>query len=709
MAGISNDETQERSFDTTLMARLLKFARPYWWMLLISLVLICILTAKTIACPLIVRQAIDQYIDPTTARFVRVDALEDVQTANGVVGGVDRFVLGGHSYYDSIELTKGLRLSGKSVQTTDVSLYIVTPDKARQLGLDRLNGYVDAPQPFVFSAPQPVFPVGTYIMDASSLQRFSPEEHAWLRSVDVAGIKRLSLLFLAIVLLAFVVGYINRVLLEVVGQRIVYDIRVQLFEHVERLPFSFFDRTPSGRLTTRVTNDIEALADMYSQALINIVRDGFLLVGVTVVMFSLNAFLTWVLMAVLTAVVVLTAVFRVSIRNAHRVARTCLSRINSFIAERIQGVRVVQLFAIEEKEKKKFQKINESYTLARLHLMLLNGVFRPLVGALATFAVALLLYYGGGHILAGALSFGTLVTFTFYTQIFFQPVQEVAEQFDTIQQAMASAEKIFHIVDEPQEEYVPETFAGVVPHEFSIEFQDVHLSYTPGQEILKGVSFNVEQGGSVALVGATGAGKTSITGLVPRFYGIDSGRVLLGGVDVATLPAEFLRQSVAFVMQDVFIFSGTVLHNIALFDEHPDEQKVAEIVDYLGMGFMKGLEGGLYHHLYERGNNLSSGERQLISFARALYFDPKVLILDEATSDIDTESEAVIQAAIRKILTGRTSIIVAHRLSTIRTVDRILVVQKGQISESGTHEELVAKGGIYKNLYELQSLSEEEA
>ncbi|RIE07983.1 ABC transporter ATP-binding protein [Candidatus Cryosericum hinesii] len=708
MAGISNDETQERSFDTTLMARLLKFARPYWWMLLISLVLICILTAKTIACPLIVRQAIDNYIDPTTARFVRVDALEDVQTANGVVGGVDRFVLGGHSYYDSTELTKGLRLSGKSVQTTDVSLYVVAPDKARQLGIDRLNGYVDAPQPFVFSAPQPVFPEGTYIMDALSLQRFSPEEHAWLRSVDVAGIKRLSLLFLAIVLLAFVVGYINRVLLEVVGQRIVYDIRVQLFEHVERLPFSFFDRTPSGRLTTRVTNDIEALADMYSQALINIVRDGFLLVGVTVVMFSLNAFLTWVLMAVLTAVVILTAVFRVSIRNAHRVARTCLSRINSFIAERIQGVRVVQLFAIEEKEKKKFQKINESYTLARLHLMLLNGVFRPLVGALATFAVALLLYYGGGHILAGALSFGTLVTFTFYTQIFFQPVQEVAEQFDTIQQAMASAEKIFHIVDEPQEEYVPETFAGVVPHEFSIEFQDVHLSYTPGQEILKGISFNVEQGGSVALVGATGAGKTSITGLVPRFYGIDSGRVLLGGVDVATLPAEFLRQSVAFVMQDVFIFSGTILHNIALFDEHPDEEKAAEIVDYLGMRFMKGLEGGLHHHLYERGNNLSSGERQLISFARALYFDPKVLILDEATSDIDTESEAVIQAAIRKILKGRTSIIVAHRLSTIRTVDRILVVQKGQISESGTHEELLETGGIYKNLYELQSLSEEE-
>jgi ABC-type multidrug transport system fused ATPase/permease subunit len=708
MAGISNEETQERSFDTALIARLLKFARPYWWMLLISLVLISILTAKTIACPLIVRQAIDQYIDPTTARFVRVDALEDVQTANGVVGGVDRFALGGHSYYDKTELAKGLRLSGKSVQATDVSLYVVTPDKARQLGLDRLNGYADASQPFVFSAPQPVFPAGTYIMDASSLQRFSPEERAWLRSVDVAGIKKLSLLFLAIILLAFVVAYINRVLLEVVGQRIVYDIRVKLFEHVEHLPFSFFDRTPSGRLTTRVTNDIEALADMYSQALINIIRDGFLLVGVTVVMFSLNAFLTWVLMAVLTAVVVLTAVFRVSIRNAHRVARTCLSRINSFIAERIQGVRVVQLFAIEEKEKKNFEKINQSYTVARLHLMLLNGVFRPLVGALVTFAVALLLYYGGGHILAGVLSFGTLVTFMFYTQIFFQPVQEVAEQFDTIQQAMASAEKIFHIVDESQEDYMPEAFAGVVPHEFSIEFQDVHLSYTPGEEILKGITFKVEQGGSVALVGATGAGKTSITGLVPRFYGIDSGRVLLGGVDVATLPAEFLRQSVAFVMQDVFIFSGTVLHNIALFDEHPDEEKVAEIVDYLGMGFVKGLEGGLHHHLYERGNNLSSGERQLISFARALYFDPKVLILDEATSDIDTESEAVIQAAIRKILKGRTSIIVAHRLSTIRTVDRILVVQKGQISESGTHEELVATGGIYKNLYELQSLSEEE-
>jgi ATP-binding cassette subfamily B multidrug efflux pump len=709
VAGISNDETQERSFDTTLMARLLKFARPYWWLLLISFMLICVLTVKTIALPLIVGRAIDNYIDPTTARFVRVDASGDVETASAVVAGVDRFVVGGQWYYDKTELAKGLHLAGKSVHTTEVSLYVVTPDKAMQLGLDRLNGYADAPQPFVFRAPQPVFPAGTYIMDASSLERFSPEEHAWLRSVDVAGIKRLSLLFLAIVLVAFVVAYVNRVLLEVVGQRIVYDIRVMLFEHVEHLPFSFLDRTPSGRLTTRVTNDIEALADMYSQALINIIRDGFLLVGVTVVMFSLNAFLTWVLMAVLAAVVILTAVFRVSIRNAHRVARTCLSRINSFIAERIQGVRVVQLFAIEDKEKKSFEKINEAYTVARLRVMLLNGIFRPLVSALAAIAAALLLYYGGGHILSGVLSFGTLVTFTFYAQIFFQPVQEVAEQFDTIQQAMASAEKIFHIVDEPEEDYTPETFAGILPHEFGIEFQDVHLSYTLGQEILKGITFKVEQGGSVALVGATGAGKTSITGLVPRFYGIDSGRVLLGGVDVATLPAEFLRQSVAFVMQDVFIFSGTVLHNIALFDEHPDEQRAAEIVEYLGMTFVHKLDGGLHYYLYERGNNLSAGQRQLISFARALYFDPKVLILDEATSNVDTESEAVIQGAIRKILKGRTSIIVAHRLSTIRTVDRILVVQKGQISESGTHEELLAKGGIYRNLYELQSLSEEES
>lgn len=708
MAGISSDEAQTRSFDATLMMRLLKFARPYWWKLLIALVLILVITAKTIACPLIVRQAIDTYIDPTTTRFVVLQNTADVPTADAVVAPVNRFVLMGRHYYDKVELAKGLHQSGQSVATSDVSLYVISSAKAQELGTDRLNAWASAKQPLLFVAPQPVFPAGTYIMDASSLAQLSPDDRAWLRSVDIEGIRRLSLLFLAIVLLAFVVSYVNRVLLEVVGQRIVYDIRVQLFEHMERLPFGFFDRTPSGRLTTRVTNDVEALADMYSQALINIARDGILLVGVTVVMFTLNAFLTWVLLAVLAAVAVLTAVFRVSIRAAHGVARTCLSRINAFIAERVQGVRVVQLFAIEDKEKKSFEKINEAYTVARLHLMQLNGIFRPLVSALATIAVGLLLYYGGGNILSGMLSFGTLVTFMFYTQIFFQPVQEIAEQFDTIQQAMASAEKIFHIVDQPEEVYVPESFAGILPSTFSVEFQDVHLSYNPGEEILKGISFKVEQGGSVALVGPTGAGKTSITGLVPRFYDIDSGHVLLGGVDVASLPLEFLRTTIAFVMQDVFIFSGTILHNIALFDEHPDEQRVADIVHYLGMDFVDRLDGGLRYHLYERGNNLSAGQRQLISFARALYFDPKVLILDEATSNIDTESEAIIQAAIRKILVGRTSIIVAHRLSTIRSVDRILVVQKGRIAEEGTHEQLLARRGAYRDLYELQSLTEEE-
>lgn len=706
MASINNEEIQERSFDTTLMARLLQFARPYWVLLLVSFVLICMLTVKTIALPLIVGRAIDSYIDPTTTRFVRVDAPGDVEKANAAVAATYRFMLNGAWYYDKIELARGLHLAGTSVQTTEVSLYVVVPAKARQLGISHLDLYADAAQPFVFTGPQPVFAPGTYVMDAASLSRFIPSERVWLRSADVAGIRLLSLLFLAIILAAFVVAYVNRVLLEVVGQRIVYDIRVKLFQHVERLPFSFLDRTPSGRLTTRVTNDIEALADMYSQALINIVRDGFLLVGVTVVMFMLSSFLTWVLMAVLAGDILLTAVFRVSIRNAHRTARTCLARINSFIAERIQGVRIVQLFAIEDKEKTSFQGINQEYTAARLRVMLLNGIFRPLVSALATLATALLLYYGGGNILAGALSFGTLVTFMFYVQIFFQPVQEVAEQFDTLQSAMASAEKIFRIMDEPEEIYTPQAFDGRTPDSFDIEFQGVHLSYKQGEEILKGISFRVEQGGSIALVGPTGAGKTSITGLVPRFYNIDSGRVLLGGVDVATLPAGFLRRSVAFVMQDVFIFSGSLLDNIALFEEHPDEGRAQEIVDYLGMDFVNRLDGGLHYHLYERGNNLSAGQRQLISFARALYFDPRVLILDEATSNIDTESEAVIQGAIRKILTGRTSIIVAHRLSTIRTVERILVVQRGRISESGTHEELLGKGGMYKNLYELQSLSE---
>lgn len=705
---ITQEEIKERSFDVTLMRRLLHFARPQTWLLLLALALVCVLNAGDILKPLIVRNAIDQYVDPTSSRFVQLDTAADAKLVDSLVPAAARFALGDRSYYDKTELAHAGRVLGRSLAGTQVSFYVITPDKAAELGAEVLASYTSQAVPVLFKAPVPAFAEGSFLMNVEDLQRLPATERDTLRSPDRAGIRRLSLIFLMVVVIMLVVAYGNRLLLEVVGQRIVYDIRVQLFQHIERLPFSYFDKVPSGRLTTRVTNDIAALSDMYITSLVNLAKDSLLLVGVLVTMFTLNVFLTWILVGVLAVVVIITAVLRIPMRDTHRMARTRLARINAFIAERLQGVRVVQLFAIEEKEKEKFDVINRDFTRIRLRLVHLNGIFRPLVGALSTFAIALLLYFGGNRILGGTLTFGTLITFTFYAAIFFRPVQELAEQFDTIQSAMASAEKIFRVMDEPEEVYTPEAFDGRLPSSFDIEFQDVHLSYNQGEEILKGITFKVEQGGSVALVGSTGAGKTSITGLVPRFYDVNSGRVLLGGMDVATLPAEFLRHSIAFVMQDVFIFSGTILDNIAVFEEHPDEQRANEIVDYLGMGFVKGLEGGLHHHLYERGNNLSSGQRQLISFARALYFDPNVLILDEATSNIDTESEAVIQAAIRKILKGRTSIIVAHRLSTIRTVDRILVVQKGRISESGTHEELLAKGGIYKNLYELQSLSEEK-
>jgi len=706
---ITQEEARERSFDLTLMRRLLRFAKPQTWLLLLALLFVCILNAGDILKPLIVRSAIDRYVDPSSSRFVRLTSSSDAALVDSDVPLDARFVLAGQHYYDKTELAHASLLFGREFSSTAVSFYVISPDRAAVLGLARLMTYVDQKSPVMFVGPAPVFAPGTFLMNVDDVGRLPGAEREWLRSADRAGIERLSLIFLAVIAVMLVVAYVNRLLLEVVGQRIVHDIRVQLFQHIEHLPFSYFDRAPSGRLTTRVTNDIAALADMYINSLVNLAKDSLLLVGVWVTMFMLNAFLTWILTGVLAAVILITAALRIPMRDTHRMARTRLARINAFIAERLQGVRIVQLFAIEEKEKEKFETINHEFTRIRLRLVHLNGIFRPLVAALTTFAVALLLYFGGSRILAGTLSFGTLITFTFYAAIFFRPVQELAEQFDTIQSAMASAEKVFRVLDEPEEDYAPSAFAGELPSSFDIEFQDVHLSYTQGEEILKGITFRVDQGGSVALVGSTGAGKTSITGLVPRFYDVDSGRVLLGGIDVATLPAQFLRRSVAFVMQDVFIFSGTILDNIALFEEHPDERRAAEIVEYLGMDFVNNLEGGLHYHLYERGNNLSAGQRQLISFARALYFDPRVLILDEATSNIDTESEAVIQAAIRKILSGRTSIIVAHRLSTIRTVDRILVVQKGRITESGTHEELLAAGGIYKSLYELQSLTEEQA
>jgi len=468
---ITQEEIKERSFDVTLMRRLLHFARPQTWLLLLALMLVCVLNAGDILKPLIVRSAIDQYVDPTSSRFVQLDAAEDAKLVDSLVPAAARFALGDRSYYDKTELAHAGSVLGRPLTGTQVSFYVVTPDKAAQLGAEVLALYTSQAVPVLFKAPVPAFAEGSFLMNVEDLQRLPATERDTLRSPDRAGIRRLSLIFLMVVVIMLVVAYGNRLLLEVVGQRIVYDIRVQLFQHIEHLPFSYFDKAPSGRLTTRVTNDIAALSDMYITSLVNLAKDSLLLVGVLVTMFTLNVFLTWILVGVLAVVIIITAVLRIPMRDTHRMARTRLARINAFIAERLQGVRVVQLFAIEEKEKEKFDVINRDFTRIRLRLVHLNGIFRPLVGALSTFAIALLLYFGGNRILGGTLTFGTLITFTFYAAIFFRPVQELAEQFDTIQSAMASAEKIFRVMDEPEEVYTPEAFDGRLPSSFDIEFR----------------------------------------------------------------------------------------------------------------------------------------------------------------------------------------------------------------------------------------------
>ena len=506
-----------------------------------------------------------------------------------------------------------------------------------------------------------------------------------------------------VLLLSFVFNISQTWILQKTGQSIIHTVRKELYAHIQSLSSRYFDLTPVGKLVTRVTNDVEALNEMYSGILVRLFRNMVKIVGLAAVMLLMDWKLALVSFVLLPVVAVLTVVFRKIARETYRLSRTRLTDINTFLSENISGMRIIQIFGREQRKFEEFDGKNRLLFKAYYREMLVFAVFRPLVYILSVISLMIVLGVGSRDVLGDVISIGTLYIFAQYIQAFFDPIQELAEQFSTLQSSIASAEKIFTIMNE--EPAVQEDDNPVILPEIQgkIEFSHVWFAYDNENYVLRDVSFVIEPGQSVAFVGATGAGKSSILNLIGRYYDIQKGNIYIDGVDIRKLSKKQLRSAIGQMQQDVFIFEGTVESNIRLYNEDITSGQIEEAAEYVNAShFIERLPKKYREAVSERGSTFSAGERQLLSFARTLAHKPRILVMDEATANIDTETELLIQEALEKLMKGRTTIMVAHRLSTIQHADCIMVMHKGKIREQGTHQELLAQDGIYKKLYELQ-------
>jgi len=525
----------------------------------------------------------------------------------------------------------------------------------------------------------------------------------YISAGNMAGLDRVALLFIAAALAAFALRYAQTLLTYHIGQRAMMDLRLAVFDRIEAQSLAYFDRNPTGRLMTRVGSDVEVLQELFSSGAITIFGDLFTVIGVVAAMLAINWRLALASFVVLPLLFGATLFFRSRVRRSFRAIRQKVARMNSYLNEQLSGITVVKLFSREHAAAARFERINDEHRQAFLAAVQAYAIFLPVVEFIGALAMALLLGYGGVQIIGGTLSFGSLVAFLEYVQRFYKPVQDLAEKFNILQSAMAAAERIFAVIDSEPEITDPAEPAAAGRALGIVEFRDVSFSYKPGEEILRNISLKIDQGEMVAIVGATGAGKSSIISLLARLYDPLSGAVLLDGRDIRDYTQRHLRRQMAVVLQDVFLFSGTVGSNISLGNPAITRAAVEEVARRVGADpFIRRLPQGYDTEVGERGALLSVGQKQLLSFARALAHDPPLLILDEATSSVDSESELLIQEALDVLFAGRTSIVIAHRLSTIRGADRIVALHKGRIRESGTHAELLRLGGIYAKLHRLQ-------
>ncbi|WP_274361889.1 ABC transporter ATP-binding protein [Paenibacillus thermotolerans] len=697
-----HQEGETRKFtDRELLQKLAKYAAPYWGKFLICMLLAFVVVGADLGRTYLIKLTIDDHINGYRQPMVAADSEERLRSLGfEPLEGADVF---GRSY----ARTKGAGATQDQDGNGLQQVQIVEIEGRSYM----VEGWLPAEQSEIKLTERTDDGGGSYEVSLKGAaaplpaRSLTEEQESAFQAGDYAGIWLLGAVFLAVVIGAAFLSIWQMNLLQETGQSILYKIRDDLFRHLSRMHMSFYDRNSAGRIVVRVTQDTESLNNLFTQVIVNLLKDILVLVGIIGVMLHMSVNLTLLTFIVLPFLAGLTFWYNHVIRAAQRRTRALLSRLNSFLAENLSGMRITQLFVRERKQWEQFNELNEAHYKAGMRGTVINSVFQPAIGLIGNFAVAMLLWYGGIRVLDGTLTFGVVFAFTIYVRQFFNPLLSLAEKYSQVQMAMVGAERIFDllsekpaIVDKPNPVRLPEH--GV---RGEITFEHVWFAYNEEDWVLKDVSFKIRPGETTAFVGATGAGKSSIIQLINRFYDIQKGRILLDGIDIRDIALEDLRKAVGIVQQDVFLFTGSIADNVRLNEMSITDEDVREAARQVRMdGFIRSLPDGYGTLLGERGVTLSLGQRQLLSFARAIVFKPQVLILDEATSNIDTETELVVQKALADISVGRTTLIVAHRLSTIQHADQIVVMHKGKVREIGNHNQLLAQEGYYYRLHQLQ-------
>ena len=654
------------------MKRLLSYLKPHKWIMTAATILVLFIIVVELYRPIVIGNAIDDYINGYYAPYIETTA-----DASGAIPYKDTYLTRDFTpktgqMYDQILLYDNQYYMAENLSEEECELL-------KNADSDTISNYVN--------------------QNAVLLTR---SELKLLRHYDFTGILKAAALYLFLLLTGFILNALDTWILQKMGQEIIFKMREEVFTHIHSLSLSFFNNTPVGKLVTRVSNDTEAVNELFSTILVKLFKNIVKIIGFAVVMVSINVKMALVSFLLLPVVTVLTFFFRYMSKKAYQLTRNRITDLNTFLSEHLSGMKLIQIFAREDIKYQQFEQKSKDLYQANWREVMTFAIFRPSIYLVSVFAMMIVIGTGSYSVLNQTLSLGTLFIFISYISSFFDPIQELAEQFGTLQSSLASAEKIFSVLDETPDIVKPEHPVEVVIRG-RIEFRHVWFAYENDDYILKDISFVIEPGEKVAFVGATGAGKSSILNLIGRYYDIQKGEILIDGVNIKDIDTDVLRSAIGQVQQDVFIFTGDIKSNISLGNENISMEEIKRAAQIVHAdSFIEKMPGGYDAPVTERGSTLSAGQRQLLSFARTLAYQPSILVLDEATANIDTETESLITSALARLMEGRTTIMVAHRLSTIQHADKIIVMHHGQIKESGSHQELLAKNGLYKKLYDLQ-------